>query len=197
VVRLPGALAPVYRRDPRAEAEVRVRLAGDTVAAVVVAGGRTTADTAVVGPSVAWSLVLPLARVNGPERLPLTGLYLAALLAPGGYWLWWASVGAGARRRAALGAALATALAGGLTVVPAAGGLTGATAAEWGLALAALAGGGRLARRRARRRAPASVATRAQPGGRPPCSAPPPPGSFDACTHSPLPSTPGSPSSGS
>jgi hypothetical protein len=142
VVRFAGVLAPVYARGPHAVADVRVRLAGDTVTAVVATpGARPAAVTAVVGPSVAWSLMVPSAWVTGSARLPLTAAWFGVWLAPLGYWARWAWAGAARPplAAAAMGAGLAAALAGGLAVVPALAGASGATAAEWAVALAAVA----------------------------------------------------------
>jgi hypothetical protein len=181
-VRLAGALAAVQGRAADAEAVVRVELAGDTVRASVAGGGRLAADTSVVAPTTAWSLVVPSARVGGPERPALTAAYLAALLAPLGYWLWWGTRDLSRAGRAAAGAAAATAVAGGLGAAPRLAAMTPATAGEWAFAGAAVAAGWLAAAWGAPRRGPGFGGRLApRPGAR---------AAFGPCPHSSSPSTP-------
>jgi hypothetical protein len=124
---LPGALAAYREGAPPAAARLDAALRGDTLRLAVVAGGTRRVATARLTPGTAWRL-LPAPGAWGPERRAPSALWLAAALAPFGYWLGRAAARGGAARAGALAAAV---VAGGLWGVPAAAGHAAAPWWEW------------------------------------------------------------------
>lgn len=126
----PGALAGVREGDTTRLTRWSAVARGDTVRLTVATGGRVRTAAVRLTPTMAWALLLPYARPWGPERVPLTALWLAALLAPVGYWLRWWAAGSPWRGRLSL-AAGAAAVAIGLAGVPRLLGAAPADASEW------------------------------------------------------------------
>lgn len=109
-------------------------------------------------PSTTWTLIFPFQIwAPDPEVPVLTSLWLAALLAPVGYWLAWAAGrGRSAARRAVAAAAAGVALLTlGLVAAPLATGLRPCALWEWCAAAVGLTVGGVAAWRRGRKDAAA------------------------------------------
>lgn len=143
---LSGALAGVREGDTARRTRWAAGAHGDTIRLTITTGDRTTTTAVRLTPTVAWALLLPYARVWGPERAPLTALWLAAFLAPLGYWLrCWVGDAPGRAHRTL--AAAGTALALGLAGVPHLLGAAMADGWEWlwaaGIVTAAAALAGR------------------------------------------------------
>lgn len=169
---LPGALAGVREGDTTRRTRWAAGARGDTVRLAVTTGGRTTTTATRLTPSVAWALVLPYARVWGPERAPLTALWFAAFLAPLGFWLrWWTGDAPGRARLAPVAAGLILVV--GLAGVPHLLGAATADGSEWLCAAGALAAAYALA---GRVRAATPLPRMAAPDSFRPCppSCPPP-----------------------
>lgn len=182
---LPGALAGVREGDRTRRTRWAASARGDTVRLTLTTGDQTATTAVRLTPTVAWALLIPYARVWGPERAPLTALWLAAFLAPLGYWLrCWANDSPG---RTWLGMAMAGATAAlGLAVVPHLLGASVADGGAWLWATSAVAAAYAVAGR-ARAAAPLPRAGgpdsfRACP---PSCPPPTPPSASSACSSSP------------
>jgi hypothetical protein len=142
---LPGALGGAHAGDPRRHTRWQLAARGDTVRLTVAVDGRERAGVVRLTPTMAWALLVPYARPWGPERRLLNALWLAAFLAPAGYWLR-RGTGVEPTQHAAAAGAAGALVALGLGVVPHLVGAAAADGWEWIWALVALGAGYALGR---------------------------------------------------
>lgn len=129
-LRLPGALPST----PGVELQVAAGERGSTLWAEWTSRGRRHRAMQALSPSFGWSLLTFFRYAYGRGVRPITMIWIAAWLAPIGYW---ASLAPGKRRSRFLGLLLLVAA--GLALVPLAGGYHPVHWTEWAAALAGLA----------------------------------------------------------
>jgi VanZ like protein len=121
-LRIPAALPSSPERPVQLAAEERDHVIRASVAG---AGPLQSSDQA-LSPSSGWSLMIPFDYAYGPEARLLTGLWIAGLLLPIGYWL----AAAGETRRLQL-VSLGTLLFTGLGLIPLVLGYPAVHWSEW------------------------------------------------------------------
>lgn len=129
-IRLPGALPDSAGRGVRLAAGER----RDTLWGAWWTSQSSERRLQALGPSLGWSLLIPFDYAYGSEVHLLTGLWLAGLLLPAGYW-------AARQARVRPGPALGGLLLAGLGLVPLLGGYPPVHWSEWVAGATGLAAG--------------------------------------------------------